>query len=74
MDNSTSNGAFRIDNDRILFIERHGAVKMYRLSTKQLKTIATFNRQYNKRSAHEQFQKLKMDCSSLNKDPNFANH
>ncbi len=64
-----------LDNDRILFIERHGAVKMYRLSTKQLKTIATLTVSTKYKDPKGAVSEAEDGLLGLNKDPNFAtNH
>ena len=64
-----------LNDGRILFIERHGAVRIYNTKTKKLKTIATIpvSTKYKDRKAKNR--KRKMDLLGLNKDPNFAtNH
>lgn len=64
-----------LDNTRILFIERQGAVRIYNLITKQLKTIATIpvNTKYTDKQGS--VSEGEDGLLGLNKDPNFAtNH
>lgn len=63
-----------LNDGRILFIERHGAVKLYNLKTKQLKTIATIpvSTKYKDREGKES--EAEDGLLGLNKDPNFASN
>lgn len=64
-----------LNDGRILFIERHGAVKIYNTRTKSLKTIATIpvSTQYKDREGKTS--EAEDGLLGLNKDPNFqANH
>lgn len=64
-----------LGDGRILFIERHGAVRMYNIATKKLKTIATIpvsNKYIDKEGKESEGED---GLLGLNKDPNFAtNH
>ncbi|QHS59189.1 ThuA domain-containing protein [Chitinophaga agri] len=63
-----------LNDGRILFIERHGAVKLYNLKTKQLKTIATIpvSTKYKDREGKES--EAEDGLLGLNKDPEFASN
>jgi cytochrome c len=64
-----------LNDGRILFIERHGAVKMYTLKTKQLKTIATIAVSTKYKDKEGKTSEAEDGLLGLNKDPNFAtNH
>ena len=67
---------FRVLNDgRILFIERHGAVKIYNTKTKKLKTIATIPVSTKYKDKKGTVSEGEDGLLGLNKDPNFAtNH
>lgn len=61
-----------LDEDRILFIERKGAVKLYKHSTQEVQTIATIPVS-NKYVNQEGVESMGEDgLMGLNKDPNFA--
>lgn len=64
-----------LNDGRILFIERHGAVKIYNTRTKSVKTIATIpvSTQYKDREGKTS--EAEDGLLGLNKDPNFnVNH
>ncbi|NNV57937.1 ThuA domain-containing protein [Limnovirga soli] len=64
-----------LNDGRVLFIERKGAVKLYNTKTKQLKTIATIavSTKYKDKDGKES--EAEDGLLGLNKDPNFAtNH
>jgi cytochrome c len=64
-----------LNDGRILFIERHGAVRLYNLQTKTLKTIANIpvSTKYNPKNGKAD--EAEDGLMGLNKDPNFAqNH
>ncbi|MEY4935378.1 MAG: hypothetical protein RIS64_1737 [Bacteroidota bacterium] len=64
-----------LNDGRILFIERHGAVRLYNLQTKILKTIANIpvSTKYNPKDGKSD--EAEDGLMGLNKDPNFAqNH
>ena len=64
-----------LNDGRILFIERHGAIKMYTLKTKQLKTIATIAVSTKYKDKEGKSSEAEDGLLGLNKDPNFAtNH
>ncbi|HXB30400.1 MAG TPA: ThuA domain-containing protein [Puia sp.] len=64
-----------LNDGRILFIERHGAVKMYTIKTKQLKTIATIAVSTKYKDKEGKTSEAEDGLLGLNKDPNFAtNH
>ena len=64
-----------LNDGRILFIERHGAVKLYNLKTKQLKTIATIAVSTKYKDKEGKTSEAEDGLLGLNKDPNFAtNH
>jgi cytochrome c len=64
-----------LNDGRILFIERHGAVKMYTLKTKQLKTICTIPVSTKYKDKEGKTSEAEDGLLGLNKDPNFAtNH
>ncbi|SKC09424.1 ThuA domain-containing protein [Dyadobacter psychrophilus] len=64
-----------LDNDRILFIQRKGEVRLYNVKTKELKNIATIpvSTKYKNKEGKESTGEDGL--LGLNKDPNFAqNH
>jgi cytochrome c len=64
-----------LNDGRILFIQRHGAVRLYNIETKELKTIATIpvSHLYKNKAGKET--EAEDGLMGLNKDPNFAqNH
>ncbi len=64
-----------LDEDRVLFIQRKGEVRLYKNSTQELKTIATIpvSTRYVNREGEEST--AEDGLLGLNKDPNFAqNH
>ncbi|MEY4904203.1 MAG: hypothetical protein RLZZ292_2018, partial [Bacteroidota bacterium] len=64
-----------LNKDKVLFIERHGAVRLYDNTTKELKTIATIpvSTKYKNKEGKET--EAEDGLLGLNKDPNFAkNH
>ncbi len=64
-----------LDEDRVLFIQRKGEVRLYRVSSQELKTIATIpvSTKYVNRKGEEST--AEDGLLGLNKDPNFAqNH
>ncbi|HEY8917049.1 MAG TPA: ThuA domain-containing protein [Chitinophaga sp.] len=64
-----------LNDGRILFIERHGAVKLYNLKTKQLKTIATIAVSTKYKDKEGKVSEAEDGLLGLNKDPNFSkNH
>lgn len=63
-----------LNDGRILFIERHGAVKLYNTKTKQLKTIATIAVSTKYKDSKGQTSEAEDGLLGLNKDPNFANN
>jgi len=64
-----------LNDGRILFIERHGAVRLYNLKTKQLKTIATITVSTKYKDKEGKTSEAEDGLLGLNKDPNFAkNH
>lgn len=64
-----------LGDGRILFIERHGAVRLYNLNTKKLKTIATIPVSTKYKDAEGKESEAEDGLLGLNKDPNFAtNH
>jgi len=64
-----------LNDGRILFIERHGAVRLYNLATKQLKTIATIPVSTKYKDKDGKISEAEDGMLGLNKDPNFAkNH
>ncbi|MGC4034741.1 MAG: ThuA domain-containing protein [Chitinophagaceae bacterium] len=64
-----------LNDGRVLFIERHGAVKLYNIKTKQLKTIATIAVSTKYKDKAGQTSEAEDGLLGLNKDPNFAtNH
>ena len=64
-----------LNDGRILFIERHGAVRLYNTKTKQLKTIATIPVSTKYKDPDGQVSEGEDGLLGLNKDPNFAtNH
>lgn len=64
-----------LDKDRILFIQRKGEVRLYKNSTKQLKTIAKIPVSTNYVNKEGKESMGEDGLMGLNKDPNFAqNH
>lgn len=64
-----------LDNSRVLFIERKGAIKLYNIHTKQLKTIATLPVSTKYTDREGKITEAEDGILGLNKDPNFAkNH
>ncbi len=64
-----------LPDGRILFIERHGAIKMYNNKTKLLKTIATIEVSTKYKDKEGKSSEAEDGLLGLNKDPNFAtNH
>ncbi len=64
-----------LNDGRILFIERHGAVKLYNIKTKTLKTIATIAVSTKYKDKDGKTSEAEDGLLGLNKDPNFAtNH
>ncbi len=64
-----------LNDGRILFIERHGAVKLYNIKSKQLKTIATIAVSTKYKDKDGKVSEAEDGLLGLNKDPNFAtNH
>jgi len=64
-----------LNDGRILFIERHGTVKLYNIKTKQLKTIATIPVSTKYKDKEGKTSEAEDGLLGLNKDPNFAtNH
>ncbi|MFN8354203.1 MAG: ThuA domain-containing protein [Spirosomataceae bacterium] len=64
-----------LNDGRILFVERHGAVRLYNLKTKQLKTIATIPVSTKYTDKDGKVSEGEDGLMGLNKDPNFAqNH
>jgi cytochrome c len=64
-----------LNDGRILFIERHGAVRLYNTKTKKLKTIATIPVSTKYKDAEGKVSEAEDGLLGLNKDPNFAtNH
>ncbi len=64
-----------LNDGRVLFIERHGAVKLYNIKTKQLKTIATIPVSTKYKDKEGKVSEAEDGLLGLNKDPNFAtNH
>ncbi|NBB28910.1 ThuA domain-containing protein [Cellulophaga sp. BC115SP] len=64
-----------LNDGRILFIERHGAVRLYNLKTKQLKTIANIEVSTKYKDKEGKESEAEDGLLGLNKDPNFAqNH
>ena len=64
-----------LNDGRILFIERHGAVRLYNTKTKKLKTIATIPVSTKYKDADGKVSEAEDGLLGLNKDPNFAtNH
>ncbi len=64
-----------LNDGRILFIERHGAVRLYNIQNKTLKTIANIpvSTKYNPKNGKSD--EAEDGLMGLNKDPNFAqNH
>ncbi|ACU61844.1 ThuA domain-containing protein [Chitinophaga pinensis] len=63
-----------LNDGRILFVERHGAVKLYNIKTKQLKTIATIpvSTKYKDKEGKES--EAEDGLLGLNKDPDFASN
>ena len=64
-----------LNDGRILFIERHGAVKLFNTKTKQMKTIATIAVSTKYKDKEGKTSEAEDGLLGLNKDPNFAtNH
>lgn len=64
-----------LNDDHILLIERHGAVKLYNIKTKQLKTIANIEVSTKYTDKEGKVTEAEDGLLGLNKDPNFAtNH
>ncbi|WP_428662177.1 ThuA domain-containing protein [Runella sp.] len=64
-----------LNDGRILFIERHGAVRIYNTKTKKLKTIATIPVSTKYTDKEGKVSEGEDGLLGLNKDPNFAqNH
>ncbi|MES1224787.1 MAG: ThuA domain-containing protein, partial [Bacteroidota bacterium] len=63
-----------LNDGRILFIERHGAVKLFNLKTKKLKTIATIAVSTKYKDKKGQSSEAEDGLLGLNKDPNFASN
>jgi cytochrome c len=64
-----------LNDGRILFIERHGAVRLYNTQTKKLKTIATIPVSTQYKDKEGKTSEAEDGLLGLNKDPNFAtNH
>ena len=64
-----------LNDGRILFIERHGAVRLYNAKTKTLKTIATIPVSTKYKDKKGTVSEGEDGLLGLNKDPNFAtNH
>lgn len=64
-----------LNDGRILFIERHGAVRLYNTQTKKLKTIATIPVSTKYKDKEGKASEAEDGLLGLNKDPNFAtNH
>jgi cytochrome c len=61
-----------LNDGRILFIQRHGAVRLYNLKTKELKTIATIPVSHKYVSKDGKESEAEDGLMGLNKDPNFA--
>ncbi len=64
-----------LDPERVLFIQRHGAVRLYNTKTKEVKTIATIPVSHLYVSKEGKESEAEDGLMGLNKDPNFAqNH
>ncbi|MEO7988540.1 MAG: ThuA domain-containing protein, partial [Chryseolinea sp.] len=64
-----------LGDGRILFIERHGAVRLYNIATKKLTTIATIPVSTKYKDKEGKISEAEDGLLGLNKDPNFAiNH
>lgn len=64
-----------LDPERILFVQRHGAVRLYNTKTKEVKTIATIPVSHKYVSKEGKESEAEDGLMGLNKDPNFAqNH
>ena len=64
-----------LNDSRVLFIERHGAVRLYNIKTKQLKTIATIPVSTKYKDKDGRTSEAEDGLLGLNKDPHFAtNH
>jgi len=64
-----------LNDGRILFIERHGAVRLYNIQTRKLKTIATIPVSSKYKDREGKVSEAEDGLLGLNKDPNFAtNH
>ncbi len=64
-----------LDPQRVLFIQRHGDVRLYNVKTKEIKTIATIPVSHKYVSKEGKESEAEDGLMGLNKDPNFAqNH
>jgi cytochrome c len=63
-----------LNDGRVLFIERHGAVKLYNIKTKTLKTIATIAVSTKYKDKKGLTSEAEDGFLGLNKDPNFASN
>jgi len=64
-----------LNDGRVLFVERHGAVRLYNIKTKQLKTITTIPVSSKYKDKAGAVSEAEDGLLGLNKDPNFAkNH
>ena len=63
-----------LNDGRVLFIERHGAVKLYNIKTKTLKTIATIAVSTKYKDKKGMVSEAEDGLLGLNKDPNFASN
>lgn len=64
-----------LNDGRVLFIERHGAVRLYNTKTKVLKTIATIPVSTQYKDKDGKTSEAEDGLLGLNKDPNFSvNH
>lgn len=64
-----------LDPERVLFVQRHGAVRLYNTKTKEVKTIATIPVSHKYVSKEGKESEAEDGLMGLNKDPNFAqNH
>jgi cytochrome c len=61
-----------LDPNRVLFIQRHGAVRLYNTKTKEVKTIATIPVSHKYVSKEGKESEAEDGLMGLNKDPNFA--
>lgn len=64
-----------LDDNRVLFVERHGAVRLFDLKTKKLKTIATIPVSTKYKDKEGKISEAEDGLLGLTKDPNFdKNH